>query len=313
MTLSQLVKFANSKDSSDPTKVRLTNQAVPTGMALLLRNLGDETNSHKTILELQSLSRTGVKTLIVPGLEGMAGQAWYTLAQSLECPTYILQNGKTWESTDIDSIFEGIFPDVVELFKDEDKFNIIGYSFGSVLTLKIARALEVMGKTGKMILIDGSPKFIKALAKVHMIDSSDETIQTFVLISLMMIIFPDDNGDKIKRVLSEITWETRLATIAVISKENTIYSEEYLFMIVRAVVNRLKLTMSLNLEKLPKLDFIPVTLIRPSEFSLVDIEEDYGLSAYLEQKAEIKFVEGNHLTMLDNPALFEMINKHIDK
>jgi fatty acid synthase, animal type len=268
MTLSQLIRFANSKDSSDPTKIRLTNQTIPTGSALLLRNLGDETFSHKTILELPSSSETGVKTLIVPGIEGMAGQAWYTLAQSLKCPTFILQTGNTWESTDIDSIFEGVFPEVVELFKNENNFNIIGYSFGSILSLKIASALEVLGKTGKLILIDGSPKFIKTLVKGLLIDSSEETIQATVLANTIMTIFPEDNGDKVKRVLSETTWKTRLAALIDISISNTVYSEEYSFKVVSALVNRFKLVVSLKLENLPKLVNIPVILIRPSEFSV---------------------------------------------
>jgi fatty acid synthase, animal type len=250
MTLSKLIKCSNNKDSASQMKVRLSNQAVPTGMSMLIRNLGDEANSQKTILELQTLSQSGVKTLIVPGLEGMAGQAWYNLAQSLKCQTFILQMGNTWESTDLDSIFEGVFPDISELFKDEVNFNIIGYSFGSILTLKIASALELMGKTGKVIFIDGSPKFIKTIAKEHITDSSDEAIQTSVLINAIMTIFPDDNGDKVKRVLSEKSWETRQATLIDISRNATVYSKDYILKIVNAVANRLKLTISLHLEEL---------------------------------------------------------------
>jgi fatty acid synthase, animal type len=164
MTLSQLVKFANSKDSGDQ-KLRISNQTVPTGLAMLLRNLGDETNCHKTILELQSASQEGVKILIIPGIEGMAGTAWYDLAKSLNGPTYVLQSLSTWDALDTESILATVFPEILKLYGTDDKFVIIGYSFGAILAMKMSKALEDLGKSGKVIFLDGAPKFLQKLSR----------------------------------------------------------------------------------------------------------------------------------------------------
>lgn len=52
----------------------------------------------------------------------------------------------------------------------------------------------------------------------------------------------------------------------------------------------------------------PITLIRPTEVAFVDIEEDYELSRYTEASVTLKFIEGNHTSMLDNAKLADIIN-----
>ncbi len=97
LTFMKLLEFANSKETSDEkVKLKLANDNVPTGFAILLRNLGDEVNSDKKILRLKSLDNsddTKNCTVLVPGLECVAGNAWYKLAESLNSPSYILQVG----------------------------------------------------------------------------------------------------------------------------------------------------------------------------------------------------------------------------
>ena len=313
MTLSQLVKFANSKDSSNTSKIKIVSQNVPTGVAMLLRNLGDETNSDQTILQLKSFSEESkVKALIVPGIEGMAGQSWYRVAESLKCQAYVLQCKSTWLACELDNIYEGVIQDVLDLYKNDDKFFIIGYSFGALLSLQLAKTLESKGKTGKIILLDGSPKFLNALAKDHMPENStDETIQTLVLANTINILFNEDKDEKMKAVLSESSWETRANKLIEFSREKKVYSDEYGWTLLNSLVNRLKLTLALDLSKFSPLDKTPFTLVRPSEFSILEIEEDYGLSSLTSTKVNIKYVEGNHTTILDNPKLYEILNNSV--
>lgn len=109
MTISQLQKCVNTKSLEPETKVKHSpNTNIPKGVALLMRNLGDEENSSKTILKLKSKNEKGVKVLIIPGLEGMAGKAWYNIAKDLNFPTYILQTGKTWNVRTMDEIFNNV-------------------------------------------------------------------------------------------------------------------------------------------------------------------------------------------------------------
>jgi fatty acid synthase, animal type len=105
LTLSQLEKRVNSKDSSSSGADREISEDV----AFLITSFGDESTSDKTILKLESAYEgSGKKVLIVPGFEGMAGDAWYTLAKEIRFPTYCLQLLKTAEATDFSGIVDGV-------------------------------------------------------------------------------------------------------------------------------------------------------------------------------------------------------------
>jgi len=110
MTLSQLQKCVNNRDSTETDKKTVIySDKVPKGIALMLRNCGDETNSKETILNLQSQSDEGVKALIFPGIEGMAGNAWYEISKNMRYPTYILQIlEKAWQCRELDEICKNV-------------------------------------------------------------------------------------------------------------------------------------------------------------------------------------------------------------
>lgn len=44
----------------------------------------------------------------------------------------------------------------------------------------------------------------------------------------------------------------------------------------------------------------PITLFRPETAALQNIPEDYNLSQFTERPVEVKFYEGDHLTILEN-------------
>ena len=310
MTLSKLLKRANNKDPLNSNAAASSNK-TPTGFAMLMRNLGDETNSDKTILKLESLSCEGIKTLIIPGIEGMAGTAWYSLAHNIKGPTYVLQCRSTAFATNLQSIHDGVIDEVSSLFVDDEKFVLIGYSFGALLTLKLGKTLESQGKTGKVILIDGSPKFLKTLAIEHLPENfTHETLEIVVLANSISLIYPEDSGEVLKKVLSVSTWSKRVEKLIEISKPKNIYSDEYGVMILNALLNRIKLVVEFIEDDFPVLDS-PATLIRPSEFSVHNIDEDYGISAFFSEKIDLRILEGNHMTILDNQQLYELLNDQI--
>lgn len=71
--------------------------------------------------------------------------------------------------------------------------------------------------------------------------------------------------------------------------------------------NRLRILFELDITNVQKIKS-PITLIRPTEVAFVDIEEDYELSRYTESSVTLKFIEGNHTSMLDNTKLADIIN-----
>lgn len=309
MTLSQLQKIVKSKSSGDGEVKSKISSNVPKGIALLMRNLGDETNASQTILKLESQSNEGTKLLIIPGLEGMAGKAWFDIAKKLNYPTYILQTQSTWQAKNLGEIYEIIIGEVLNLYKDDSNFLVVAYSFGSLIGMKIASALEKAQKSGKIILVDGAPKFLHKLAIEHFPKNfREEDIQSIVIVNTIFTLFPDDDGKVVKAVLLENSWENRLKKLTELYRDQKIYSVDYGVKLLNSLVNRLILVANLNLKEFPTLNQTQTMLIRTSEHSLNDIEQDYGLSEFVASGVDVKFLEGNHATVLDNIKLSETIN-----
>ena len=311
MTLSELVNSANkSKKSLDPSEAKLSNQNTPKNIALLIRNFGDETNSDQTILKLKSLNEDkGIKTLIIPGIEGMAGKTWYNLAEQLNSPVFILQTLKTWNLNNLEEIFEAVIDQIFELYQKDNRFMVIGYSFGSLLAQLVAKALESKGMSGNLFLIDGSPKFIKTITTDQL---SEDINEEFLLLSNVtaLAFSVEDSAITLRKILSEKTWDERVQKFVEISRPTSMLSDNYVTRTLNAALNRMKLSIQLDLNKFPLLNQTCVTLIRPSELSVTKIEEDYGLNSYSPIKIDVKFLEGNHQTILDNPKLSEVLNTY---
>ncbi|KAL7036630.1 hypothetical protein ACKWTF_008883 [Chironomus riparius] len=307
MTLSQLQKCVNNRDSTDTDKKTvISNDKVPKGIALMLRNCGDETNSKETILKLQSQSDEGVKALILPGIEGMAGNAWYEISKNMRYPTYILQIlEKAWQSRELDEICKNVESDVVELYRDDTEFFFVGYSFGALMAMKLAKVLEQHGKVGRIVLIDGAPKLLKTLAVDQLPDNwTDDMVRNIILTMIIISCIPEDNGTIIKEILAIPSFDARIKKLAT---RQTMYSEEYGLKICSAFVNRLILTAKVDLNTFEKVD-AKFSLIRPSEPSITEIEEDYDLGQYTNKHVAVKYLEGNHATLLDNPNLPAELN-----
>jgi fatty acid synthase len=187
---------------------------------------------------------------------------------------------------------------------------LVGYSFGSLITLELAKELEKHGMNGHVVLIDGAPKFLKKLTvEQKLFDFSDASIQSVTLMFLIQILFPDDTGALFEHILTIASWEDKVTKLMEFSKDQNIYTEEYVRNMLDSLVARIKLVLQFEVDDMPTLENTSITLIRPSEVSLTDIDEDYGLGQHTKQKVNLKFVSGNHMTMLDNPKLIEMLNE----
>jgi fatty acid synthase, animal type len=102
LTFMKLQEFSENREAAATSnvKLKLASDETPTGVAILLRNLGDEVNSEQTILRLRSQNdgdNYNSCVLITPGVEGVAGNAWHSIASELTMPTHILQLTKTIE------------------------------------------------------------------------------------------------------------------------------------------------------------------------------------------------------------------------
>lgn len=202
------------------------------------------------------------------------------------------------------------FQEIHEQLFDSKKehFFLVGYSFGAFITLELAKMLEDSGLKGHVVLIDGGPLFLKKLAVDQMSTSySDEVVQIVLISGILHTIFPEEQIDMAKLLEEHPTWEERVDRILDLCKDQQIYTQEYLRKMTYALFYRIKMALEYDLDIVNPIKS-SITLIRPSEVSIVDIDEEYGLSKYTTGVVNLKFIEGNHITMLENPKLVQIIN-----
>jgi len=85
-----------------------------------------------------------------------------------------------------------LFQHILERMKNRKEFLIVGYSFGSLIAIELARFLEAENFTGRLILIDGAPDQMKFLKEQMFCSNSQSELENSLLIYLMKMYFTFD-------------------------------------------------------------------------------------------------------------------------
>lgn len=208
-------------------------------------------------------------------------------------------------------------------FAGQKEFFIVGHSFGSLIALRIASMLEKLGKVGRLVLIDGSPEYLFRLT--HGICQGNH-VEGDIENDLFMILYfqicqSESVGDFVKGLIAckDITSKIDCLAQFTTPEFNEKYSKDYLYNVTVAILNRLKIIVTLDIGKDEMAGFLdtklksPITLIRPTEVSFADIEEDYNLNKFSENEVNVKYVEGHHLSVLENIELTNILNDIISQ
>uniref|UniRef100_T1P9U1 Fatty acid synthase n=1 Tax=Musca domestica TaxID=7370 RepID=T1P9U1_MUSDO len=315
LTFQKLAEFeeARKREDAETVKMIFTSDSQNYGIELLLRNLGDESHCDKVTLPLETAANATrlqmPPCIIIPGLEGTAGMSWYKIASELNTRALLLQLHSFAEMTSVSEIAEAAFEHVKSVLKVNEPFYMIAYSFGSYVALRLTALLEKAGFRGKLMLIDGAPHFLTKLCLLHIgEDFSDLELYDFLFTRIITQIFPDTKKESIGVEFHQLlTLDQKMDKFLQYVENQDIYSKDYSKTIVQAMFRRIRMAAKCDLASLEKLN-TPITLIRPAEVSLQDIDEDYCLQTLTNEKVIVKVIEGNHTTMLDNPLLTHYIN-----
>lgn len=74
---------------------------------------------------------------------------------------------------------------ILEKIKDQREFIIVGYSFGCLIAIELAKLLETKNISGRLILIDGAPDQMKFWVEQYFYHTSQQELQNMVLLGLM--------------------------------------------------------------------------------------------------------------------------------
>ena len=195
------------------------------------------------------------------------------------------------------------------MYSGNEKFLLIGHSFGSMLALKLTNILESLGKSGKVIIVDGSPKFVSDVANSLLpTDYNDEHIQDLILLSLVKILFSESIQEITKKIFSHSELDKRLEEFLDTAATRSEYSIEYGRKMIEGLINRVKIVLNANDIKFNVLKKSPMTLVKALESSVSGFDEDYGLKSFVENDIKTHVVNGNHMTILTSSDLIDILN-----
>ncbi|KAH8379368.1 hypothetical protein KR009_004445 [Drosophila setifemur] len=315
LTFQKLQEFteAREKENTDGIKMIFASESKLLGMDLLIRNLGDESHCDQIIVPLTTSAAPSKQSIppniIIPGLEGTAGRAWYEIGSTLQSRAIVLQLHQFAHLDTVREMAQQGFEHIKLILKPTEPFYVIGYSYGTLVALQIAQLLENAGFRGHIMLLDGAPHFLKRLTNLHLGENfSDNDLYNLLLSSIVNQIFPEETKESAAEIFYKISnIKDKMDLFMKYVEKQNVYSKEYSVTMVEAMFRRVKMTSTLDLESIGNLKS-PITLVRPAEVSLQEIDEDYCVSQLTSGKVTLKVIEGNHTTMLDNPTLPQIIN-----
>lgn len=315
LTFSKLQQLMDSSEKGEREEPGLQTESIHIdGLEMLVRNLGSEATSQHSILRLQSLSNDldyDKAVLIIPGIESVAGEIWTSIAAKLKAPTFILQTMKHYQCKSLPEIVESIFDEVRDkVFRNVDQFIIVGYSFGSVIGIKIAKRLQENLPKGVLFLIDGSPKYVQLLASPAIQScKSDDELQTILILTIVSKLFPNKNLANF--TITGQSFTEKIAYLQALDKDEKLYSKQYVEQMLISLFNRLKIANSIDPEDYTNVLHCPVVLLKPAQPVIANIEDDYGLSRITDSVVITKTTDGTHASMLTDTNLPDYINKDV--
>uniref|UniRef100_A0A1B0AA74 Fatty acid synthase n=1 Tax=Glossina pallidipes TaxID=7398 RepID=A0A1B0AA74_GLOPL len=315
LTFQKMQEYENARISENTEKIKpvSVSEGAVLGMELLLRNFGDETRCNEVMIELQSTTDTlqlaTLPTIMIPGLEGTAGQVWYKMAKNINSKVIMLQFHPFAELTSIKEIAEACYEDVKTVLKANRQFYIVGYSYGALIALELVAMLEKAGFDGQLLLIDGAPHFLTKLAHMHLGEHmTDNDLYDLLLSIVVREMFSGNTKELLEQQFSQLpTIEQKMEKFDEYVAKQSVYSSNYSKAMIHAMFRRITSVINHDPKNFEQIN-TPITLVRPTDVALRDIDENYCLQEITKGTVTVKLIEGNHTTMLDNPALPLLIN-----
>ncbi|XP_012541735.1 fatty acid synthase [Monomorium pharaonis] len=278
------------------------------GIQLLIRMSNNEELFTDTCVELQTkMNPRRLKTFLLPGIQG-SGHIFNPLASKIKPITIALQYGITNANMSIPEYADHLLRHILPTAEEQRGFAIIGYSFGSLIAIELARRLEKQGLNGRVVLIDGAPELLKAMVEQFIPFTTEEELQNNILLAIMDSIQTALSGNLLLELEKCTTWEEKLDLLLSHIPDNkmslSIKTQKALCTTMYMHILALRRYDLSALEQIRS----PITLLKPTVPSISMTEEDYGLHKITRDKVEVYYAEGNHVTMLDDDKVVMAIN-----
>lgn len=170
--------------------------------------------------------------------------------------------------------------------------------------------LEADGKIGKLLLVDGSPELMtKQMKFLFPAESSDADIQKIIATGYAQKYV--NNDAIIAEIARQKSFDLQIAKIIEVGIKKTSVSPEIVKSFINSVVKRMKIASKADQLKFSKLQQTPILLVKAKIEMIKDISSDYGLQQYSSVDLTVKTFDGDHLSIIQNPDLVQMIKSEM--
>ncbi|CAH1641071.1 unnamed protein product [Spodoptera littoralis] len=306
LTFTRLAELTAQHEASSSASTSNSTNVQGVGLRVLMRNFGDEKTASEAYIYMPSMISDGLEAR----LEGFAATL-EQLCKRLEIKVCVLQLGVEHKNENMDQMVNRLYQTMMSKLAPGAPFWLLGYSYGTLLTLGLASRLEKAGHNGIVFCLDGAPDFLYAIISKTMNIKNDFQLQNSLLCHTLSILAPNlDVANEFLDKLNEIkSYEERIALTVEMSPIQNNYSNKFFANIARASFDRLKTILDFDPKAFRKLQS-QIILLRPKENpSFVAVEVNYGLDKYTENNVTVHFLEGNHVSIIENKDCADIINR----
>nr|WRO29226.1 FAS2 protein [Tuta absoluta] len=322
LTFAKLVELTAQREAAASTTATRPVQAdAAAGFRVLMRNLGDEKLVNEPIIYMPTMVSDGSEgevvedventMFMVPGLEG-AYAALEPLCRRLKSKVAVLQLGIEHKGDNLEQMVNRLYETARSRLTPGASFTLLGYSFGSVPILELAAKLESEGHMGTVFCIDGAPEFLNNLATMTLGVRDDFQLQNSLICHTIDLVAPGNDITKslMEKLATIESYDERVKAGIEMCPVQSHYSNEFIGSISMVCYDRLKVMMNFNAKTVKKLKS-PIILLRPKENPpFIVVEENYGLDKFTD-KLTVHFLEGTHVSILENKDAANIINRVI--
>ncbi|XP_070518650.1 fatty acid synthase-like [Cardiocondyla obscurior] len=131
----------------------------------------------------------GDNIIFVPGIDNCSKVFKFTSSEIKYAAT-CLQHGVLNIPNESHTVMKSaayLLPHVLKKIKNQKEFFIVGYSYGSLIAIELARLLEANNLLGRLILIDGAPDLLKLWINKFMPATSLKELQNLIILWLLKV------------------------------------------------------------------------------------------------------------------------------
>ncbi|XP_076764194.1 fatty acid synthase-like [Xylocopa sonorina] len=308
MTIAKLIEMSAKEIKKETEQVETTKAKIEnlTGIQLFMKTINLVAINNEYCVELPTqCSENKDEVFFIPGIEGTS-DAFMPLASKLKLRATCLQLGVNNSNAmqSIEDMAACLLPHVLTRIKNRKDFVIVGYSFGSLIAIELVRKLESCALKGQLIIIDGSPNYLKVAKSELYKTSTEDEFQNMLLTGIMKLI----NIECDINLRQCTNWNEKLDTfIKNVPDKMLIFSPENMKTIISLIYKRLNLCDTYNPSPLLPLK-TPITLLKPTLPVIRLSDPAYGLRELTEGKVIVHTINGDHISILEHKNVAAIIN-----